>query len=156
MEASSPNQIKMTEFWLEHDRKMFTPTLTLEHARKFTPTYINHWTWPKNVSKIYCSVIFTMLMFVVMNFLVMLTNFGHIHLVILNRSSEFSSLNKIWFPVLLNCMLCISTNFWVLVWKTNVWKWQPAVTHARHSEVGQNTQQLQSKMISKQGVKVKY
>ena len=32
-----------------------------------------------------------MLMFIVVNFLVMFTNFGHIHLVILNWSSEHSS-----------------------------------------------------------------
>ena len=37
-------------------------------------------------------VILTMLMFIIVNFLVMFTNLGHIHSVILNRSSEHSSL----------------------------------------------------------------
>ena len=39
----------------------------------------------------YISVILTMLMFVDVNFSIMFTNFGHIHLVILNWSSEHSS-----------------------------------------------------------------
>ena len=48
IEASYFDWINVTENRLEFDRKnSHQRTLTLEHDRKFTPTNINHWTWPK-------------------------------------------------------------------------------------------------------------
>ena len=57
-EASSLDRIKMTEFWSDFERKFYI----LGHVQKLT--------------------------FVVVNFLVMFTDFGHIHLATLIRSSE--------------------------------------------------------------------
>ena len=42
-EASSHDQIKMTEFWLKYDQKFFTQqTLILERDQQFTTTNIFH------------------------------------------------------------------------------------------------------------------
>ena len=60
--ASSHDQINMTEFWLEFDRKFFTTT------------NVTNWTWPKNIFKIWsCS-----------------PNFGHIHSFMLIWSCKYN------------------------------------------------------------------
>ena len=98
-EASYFDRINMTEKRLEFDhKKSHRQTVTLQHDQKFTPTNINLWTWPeygwiwpklKNMNYILGQV--GRIMIVGVNFSVMFKIFGHIHSVILNRSSEHSS-----------------------------------------------------------------
>ena len=100
LKACSLDRIDMTEKRLEYGWKNFTS----EHNQKFTTTNINLWTWPKNI------------LFFVGNFLVMFTNFGHIHSVILNRSSEHSSFSPLRHFAFLF--------FRIFSFITQSWKWQ--------------------------------
>ena len=78
---------------LELDRKITLITLTLEHDQKNN----DFWSYSHvnvcccgNICYIFGHV--NKLMFVVVNFSVMFTDFGHIHSVILIRSSELPSI----------------------------------------------------------------
>ena len=73
-EASSHDQIKMTKLWLENDQNNFTPT------NINIGTWTKNWQWQINKQ-----------LNMTKKYMVMFTNFGLIHSVILIRSSEYSS-----------------------------------------------------------------
>ena len=115
-EAIYFDRFNMNKNGLEYDRKKITPTIVKVWTwpktwwiwpKKYKwnnfikETILNRWIWPKIYSVIFTcivslcstfSVLFKWLMFVCVMFLVMYKFFGHIHLVILNRSNEYSSM----------------------------------------------------------------